>query len=369
MSSASTILQKVFVRDFYRANASFFLLIIGLAGGFMRSQDHIALAEFFISSWFLLLIPISIWILYALKITNFNQELLTRGEHEFVFHFSLLPKTEQWSSLLPASFNLLMPAVAYGAFLIALAIKHEIYSTVFLVASTLLVLLVFVAARIMFALSHPNPNKLWVNLNHQISKRFTKPYPLFFIEWIIRREPLTVIGTLVFCSAILFGILKLYTTDVYDYRLLGIGLVIVTGAQMQFIFLSHQFDNFHFPLLRQLPISIWKRISLASITQVLLILPLIGIVITYFPKNLSRFVLIEAMAFFVGATVFWSGFLYQKDRDLEVIVRIVFGVSILAILLILFKVPIVVLACLSGMIGTYWWWRYSYRFEYVSTMK
>ena len=105
------------------------------------------------------------------------------------------------------------------------------------------------------------------------------------------------------------------------------------------------------------------------ITQMLLLLPLMGMLITYFPTNLSRVVLLEAVVFFSGVSVFWSGLLYQKDRDLDETIKIVFAFSILAIVLILFKIPIWVLGCLSALIGAYWWWKYYYRFEHVSITK
>jgi len=58
LKSIVIVLHKVMVREFYRSNASFFLVVIGLGAGFMRSNEHVALAEFFVSSPLLLLFPI-----------------------------------------------------------------------------------------------------------------------------------------------------------------------------------------------------------------------------------------------------------------------------------------------------------------------
>src|SRR6187455_2700572 len=81
------VLVPVFVREFYLANTGFFLLVIAFAGGFMRSYDHVALAEFFISSPLVLIIPIGFWLLYSLKVINFNWEKTKQNENEFIFCF------------------------------------------------------------------------------------------------------------------------------------------------------------------------------------------------------------------------------------------------------------------------------------------
>ena len=83
------VLNAILVREFYLANSGFFLLVVAIAGGFMRGYEHIALAEFFISTPMVLCIPLTVWILYALKVANFNGERLSLQENEFVFYFPL----------------------------------------------------------------------------------------------------------------------------------------------------------------------------------------------------------------------------------------------------------------------------------------
>lgn len=367
MSITHTILQKVFVREFYRSNASFFLLVIGLAGGFMRSYDHIALAEFFISSWLTMLIPLAVWALYTLKVINFNLELMVRPEQDFIFHFNLLPRRGQWLSMLACCALQLVPAFLYGLFLVALAAKYQFYLSAFLGTTGLIVLLLYVSWRTLNGLNHPHPDSKPPALNEYINKTFTKPYPVFFIEWVIRRETLLVIGSTLFSIIILLGVLNLYNTDVYDFRLLAIGLVVVAGAMVQLIQLAHRFENFHFNIMRGLPLSMPRRVVLTVTTHLLLLLPIFGILITRFPSQLSFVTLLESLLFLLATILFWNGILYQRDRDLEALMKLVFGVSIVLIILILFKTPLLVLASLKFVIGLYLWMKYYYRFEYLST--
>ena len=74
MSIATSVLNQVFVAQFYRTNAGLFFLVIAFAGGFMRSQDHLALGEILVSTPLLSLIPLSVWIMYCLFVNNFNRE-------------------------------------------------------------------------------------------------------------------------------------------------------------------------------------------------------------------------------------------------------------------------------------------------------
>ena len=103
------VLNAILVREFYLANSGFFLLVVAIAGGFMRGYEHIALAEFFISTPMVLCIPLTVWILYALKVANFNGERLSLQENEFVFYFPLFPVITQWSLVLRAAALQLSP--------------------------------------------------------------------------------------------------------------------------------------------------------------------------------------------------------------------------------------------------------------------
>src|SRR4051812_2823646 len=116
MKAALTVLLKVFVSQFYKANAAFFLLILGFCFGFMSGIEHKALAQFFTSSSLLLLIPIGIWVLYTIKIVLFNRHVLQQPENEFMFCFSLLPVSQQVLMLLNVLSAQMLPALLYAVF-------------------------------------------------------------------------------------------------------------------------------------------------------------------------------------------------------------------------------------------------------------
>jgi len=176
-----------------------------------------------------------------------------------------------------------------------------------------------------------------------------------------------LIGTKVFGMLILLAVSKLYTTDHYDFRLMGMALVIVTGAGAQIMFEIHKFENYHFHLLRQLPIPVWRRISYVMISTMILMIPEAGIIISYFPNDLSFSELIQGLVFLITGLLFWYAFLFRKDQEQEAFMKIVFAFSLSGIVLTLFAVPLWGLAAITFLMSTFWWNKFYYRFEYSST--
>jgi hypothetical protein len=369
MKPENIIAQRVFVREYYRQNASFFLLVIGLAGGFMRSHDHIALAEFFVSSPLLLLIPFAIWILYILKVIAFNTEVLRRSENEFLFEFALLKRSDQWSASFLTIFNQAAPATFYGIFLIAIAIKYQLILSVGLVILMLTVLFILATAKLYYILNHPDQERKVNRLKRFIDRTFSKPYPIFFPEWILRRQPLMLIGSKVFSGALLLGIIYLYKTDTYDHRLLAMGIVVAASAQVPLLLELHQFENFHFSLVRQLPVPFITRFLYTLTTILLLTLIEIGLLITYFPISLPVTVLLQSILFFVSMLIFQQGLLYAKERTQEELMSRVFILAMVLIVLVLFKIPLILFTIIHLLAGIFIWQRNYYRFEYITSTK
>ncbi len=83
MKALTTVLIKVLVREFYREHAVFFLMVVGLAFGFMSKVEHMFLAEFFISMPVVTLIPVGLWVVYTARIVSFNARILRQDENGF----------------------------------------------------------------------------------------------------------------------------------------------------------------------------------------------------------------------------------------------------------------------------------------------
>jgi hypothetical protein len=366
MSIILSILQRVLVREFYRANAGLFFLVIGIGAGFMRSNEHIALAEFFSASPTLMLVPILVWTIYTLNVMKFNHDILKRKENEFIFHITLLPPLQKWFGLLVTLLYQLLPAILYGMFLMVFAIKNDFIATLLVIIASLFLLIFIGSFALSYALHNPNQEKKIGVLTKFLNVSFTKPYPLFFPEWIARREPLMLFGTKIFSCLILLGVTQLYKTDVYDLRLLGLGIVIAFSAQVVLVCEIHRFDNFHFTLNRNLPIPFVQRLLYFFCTLLVLIIPELGMIVKNYPAEFDMWSLISSITFALSIPIFFYGLLYSKDRDQEKFMPFVFFFAISWILLVLFKIPLWVIASVDVAVGLICLKNFYYSFEYIS---
>jgi hypothetical protein len=165
----------------------------------------------------------------------------------------------------------------------------------------------------------------------------------------------------------LFGILKLYTTDDYDLRLLGLGILVAFALSIDLTGELHKFNNLHLALLRQLPLSHLRRIGSFFVTWLFLVLPETGLLITRFPARFGITGFLSAYSFALSIPFLFYNLFYIKDWLKEDIMKLVYVLVIAWFVLILFNIPLVVLAAVNGLAGVVIWKRCWYTFEYRDT--
>jgi hypothetical protein len=175
-----------------------------------------------------------------------------------------------------------------------------------------------------------------------------------------------MIGTKLFASAILFGVLRLYVFEAYDFRLLALGTIIAAGFSAQIIGEVHRFDTVHFTLPLQLPLSTGRRILSTFVSIALIFIPESGIIITYFPGNLSPVIIAESIVCLWTLSFFWYAACYQKQRNPEAHSKLIFASVMIWIVIALFSIPLWAIAVINLVAGIYLWRRSFYRFEPVA---
>jgi hypothetical protein len=366
MNTTLKIFAKVYIQTFYRENASFFLVIIGVAGGFMSSVEHIALAEFFLSSPSTSLIPVLLWTVYALKIVNHNATATRRKQNEFLFTHSLFPLGQQYRNVLFVLLNQLAPAFVYGGFLAVMAVKLDLWIQLSIISIGLLLILIATSVSLKYFLTNPDAEKKVGFVDRLLNKVFIRPYPGFIIEWLSRKKTFLLISVMAFCSLFLFGVLILYTTDSYDFRLLQMALVIVASGNVQLIQEIHSFETLHFSILQQQPLSFSKRICYLLPVFVFISLPQMALLLRYFPTNLNWLTLIECIAFMIGYPFFLYGLLYRRQINQEQFMRVAFGCALCMFVLALFGVPNWIITILAVATGLSIWKQNFYKYEVVN---
>ncbi len=365
MSQLTHVLNLVLAREFYRSNATFFLVVIGLACGFMSSVEHIALANFFMATPLLAAIPVGLWTGYSLKVCAFNREALQRQENQFVHNLVILPAREQWIVACPAVLIQMIPMILYGAFLMIIGWKNAAYATFILIGCCIVILLFLVVLILMISLNGSPEQEVW-SITRHINNIFRRPFPLFFPEWIARREPGLLVGTKLAGCLILMAVERLYRAETYDLRLIAMGIVVVFAGHCGLIWQIHRFNNHHFSLLRNLPRLFGRHVTDFIITVMILVMPEVGITISNYHILPDWISLASVILFSLSIPVLIYGFLYVKDRSQEQLTGITFYCSMAMIVLILFKVPLLLLAAVNFTVGLTLLKRFYYSFEYIS---
>jgi hypothetical protein len=360
------ILNKVITREFYRTNAAFFLVAIGLCCGFMSGVEHKALAEFFISSPIVFLIPLLFWIGYALKVIQFNKKIFDANENEFLFSLQLIDKKIQSTVLLSVVVIQFLPVAVYAIFLMATAVKNAQYSMVGYILLSVLMLLIASTAMLLKQVNHPKTEAKESGLEKLLNEKFNRHNLEFFFEWIVRDHLMALIGSKFFTCIVLMGTLALYTTDIYDWRLMGMGITLAMTGNLALIYQYHIFQEQRLSILRNLPLSLLTRFANFTFTVLVICLPEFGILIKNFPLNLAPYELIATILFCIGILTTIYSCLYIKRASLDkMVTRCFIGVMTL-ILLILFKISLFIIAFLLIAGSVILFRKYYYVFEFIT---
>ena len=339
MSDLTTVFTKVFVREFYRLNAGFFIVIITLTFGFMSGREHKALAEFFVASPVLSLIPIAVWVIYTVKIILFNKQRLLLPENIFLFNTSIVSYPQQLFCAMQASFVQFAPVVLYGIFLTVIALKHSLFGSLITIVCAMMILLMFSAFVLVQGLKTPLRESKTSTLKKFIDQHAVRPLWWIYIVTVLRQEPFLFVGTKIFTGLLLFAVTQLYVGETYDERLLAMAATFA-GIGNYMVMMQLQFFDFrYFILMRSLPIHLFRRWITIALVTLILILPEIIVIIKYAPSVaitdlISVLVLIPALALVTYAL------LYFKFESEETYGRITFALAITHVVLILFQVPV-----------------------------
>ena len=143
MTAIYKVLIGCIVVEFYKQNAAFFGLIFLVLFGFIKSSEHIAIGSFLVANPSSLFFLYLLWVGYSIKVILFVIPAINKNENGFLESFLLLATKTKISGVNVVSIALLLPIVAYSAFLIALALTNGFYLSL---GSLLLFLSLFIVA-------------------------------------------------------------------------------------------------------------------------------------------------------------------------------------------------------------------------------
>lgn len=365
MRILNKVLQRAYATEFYSQNAMFFLLVIGAAFGFMRGNEHMALAQFIIAAPICTLIPISIWTFYAFKIISFNIRSSRLPEMRFVFDFILLPWNERVVPLILVAVNQSLPAIGYGAFVILVGVRNNAWSEVTILIVALITLIAITTWFLEKSIRHPQYEMKISWLKSRLDERFEKNHTGIFTEWLVRTHPGMVFFTKAASCILIFGVCQLYRYDSYDQRLLAMAALMPFCSALAFVYQYVLFENSRFILLRNLPTEISTRLLRFVTCMIVLSIPEIVVMSWSYPENLTFLHFIEIMIFGLSLLLAGYNFLLRKHITFESLTPKMFFLGITLFLLILLKIPLLLLSALATSYGVISYRRNFYGFEVI----
>lgn len=337
MNNHPQVLSRVLITEFYRANAMFFLVVIGFCFGFMRGVEHIALAGFLVSSIWLIMIPVGVWIFYTIKVIIYNRREVRFDRNWFLYS---LPLVNAFPAYVTVAFGQLAPCIAYGLFL-SLFAPADILAVIFFSQIALIIITVWQLRR---SLTYPLDQKITPIPIRKLDGLFAKPVTWMFVEGIVRSQPGMIYVTKIASCLVIYGATQLYLYDQYDQRLYLMSACAAFSANLALVFQYQKFEVFDLMMFRSLPISSIKRTTTFVSTMMFLCFPEIAILFTNLPEYLGIVNYLHAIAFGLSWLVGGYGVLYMRKTDFDSFTRVVFFATMPMLLLILFDVPLIIMA-------------------------
>jgi len=314
------VLVRVLVKEFYQANAGFFLITAGLLFGFLKTPQHIDIASALATKPIYYLIPLVIWSIYALKTYLFAFRIKRLPTNLFLTDFVLLTTAKRKITVLYLQILLLAPIITYSLFLALIAFQIKTYESVaWIVFGNFLVLMVsghFLHNRLIQPVDPKSANKFisW-------TQRLPKHLSTLFIHHLFNRHPIPLLFTKLISIGIIIGASTLYHSSENDLRFLTLGVLLASGINSTLCFQHFEFNAKALKIFNNLPFSFLSKFATTTATYALLMIPELVVLLGNNFIDVSSFFLAYIMLMFLSLSVFYYSIIQLKNMDMEHFIR------------------------------------------------
>ncbi len=353
MKSIIKILNLTIVKEYYRQNIFFILVIVLLAFGFMSSLEHITLIKMALKLPSLLMLTFVIWALHAVKIILFTLRIFETKSNEFLYNIRLFPPVKRFLAFGMMQTSLLQLTLLYSLWMIKIGIEEKQYLPVLAIVLCNIVLILAGIIAYEYRLKRPNVVSFTRKPVENFLGRFRTPSYLFYVRYLFAKQPVLLLMTKFFCCLILVGMCNLYPTDDYDERLLALAGLFVAAGHTVFCQQYLSFENQHLSFTRNLPIAHKQRILSYFLTYSLLLLPEFIILLRNLPDGVSYFFALELIIFILSMIFMNHHLQYINGISNDTFMQRLFFAGILFLLLIMFKIPVILMALINFSIAIF----------------
>lgn len=362
------MLTKTVIIPYYRANAGLLTVVAVIAGSFMRAQEHIALATYAVHSGGLLLWYFGLWALYMAFATRYGCGVFRT--YDLLQHLRLFPAPKRWWALMQMQAALLLPVIAYALFVVKTAVDEKQSWAIYATGMAIVLLIISPLPAYEYVLRHPNPVGWLAGVGSALRRKFTTPYGLFFVRYLLKSQPFLLATTKIGTCLAWVALFRLYATDHahinflrtpdYDIRLLGLAALIVGLSHASIVYAHYQFEHQYLTLYRNMPVSTRQRWFRYVGQFALLLLPEFLLMLREWPVSQPVGAVLAVWIFAMSLLSLQHGLLLRLHRQIRETMTYLYIMLIAYFLLIMFRVPLwfiggATLAAAGWLFSRYYW--------------
>lgn len=353
MKSLFRIFNLTIIREYYRQNTVFIFAVMMFAFGFLRAIEHITFIRNALRYPSILGAVFIAWALHGLKVTLFTLRQLEARQNEFLYHARLFPKFKRFLAFCLLQLSLIQLTFLYSLGMLKFAIEDSRWLEGGCIMACNAALIIIGAFVYEYKIGRPNSAQIKSRPIRQFMARFRTPAYLFFIRYLFSKQPVLLLITKLFCCLVLIGVCNLYPTDDYDERLLALSGLLVAAGHTVFCQQYFIFENRFLLIARNLPLSSTYRLLIYSAAYFSLLLPEIIVLARNLPAGVDYTYMIFLIMFILSLIFLNHHVQYINNVSHDAFMQRLFFTGILFLLLIMFKIPVFLMAIINFSIATY----------------
>ncbi len=358
--AAFRILNLSIVKEYYRQNAVFIFAVLMFSFGFLRSMEHITIIKMALKLPSLLALTFLIWALHALKVILFSLRMFESRNNEFLYHIRLFSPAKRFLAFGLMQFNLIQLTFLYALWMIKIGIEEKQFSSVLAIIFFNILLIISGIIAYEFRIKRPNAVSVTTKPVQSFLAKFRTPSYLFFIRYLFSKQPILLLSTKLFSCLVLVGICNLYPTDAYDERLLALGGLFAAAAHTVFCQHYFSFENQYLSFSRNLPLVHQQRLSSYLFAYSILLLPETIILVRNLPDGVSYIFALQLIVFILSMIFLNHHTQYINGISNDAFMQRLFFAGILFFLLIMFKIPVILMALVNFSTAIFVFQKYYY---------
>jgi len=331
----TNILTKIFVDGFYKAHNGIFimLLLIVIAPGGEVIKFHHSLMLYFIAKPWAMIITFTLIFLYTFKCWHFVFSTISALHQKFLFYsMNSFSKFEQLFYWVKIHALISLPILLYMFCSIIVAISHHYFLSAFFISVFLIGILLFSAF-----LYYWQINKLVdgskPSMVLKLMTGLKKPFFSLYIYHVFDKLKLKYILIKLLSYLLITGVFLMFADVKTDVRVAGIAMLAIAIAHAMLILEEREFDGTFLMFAKTLPKSRFELFMSPVFIYSFLLLPE-GIWLLF---NLPVMVSAGLFLFCLSIVMLFVSSLYLKGCNQDIYMQVVFGLSFLIFLVILFK--------------------------------